>query len=84
MATQVNVSCRHSFEEETKSAWISNFSEDGYRGRLTDCIYSDNTPNDYTDWCVFAGTEGQCLIFKGLYNLYGEEVAFDYKKRLQH
>ena len=80
---QVNVSCRHHFDVEETFAWTSEISEDGYVGRLTDCVYADDTPSDWTDWCVFVGTEGQCLIFKGLYNLYGEELAFDYKKRLQ-
>jgi hypothetical protein len=83
MAKQVNVSCVHHFQEENTYAWISDFSEDGYRGELVDCIYADDTPNDTTDWCVFAGTEGQCLIFRGLYNIYGKKTAEEYAKRLE-
>ena len=83
MAKQVNVSCRHSFQEENTYAWISDFSEDGYRGVLTDCVYADDTPNDTTDWCVFAGTHGQCLLLRGLYNIYGEKCALDWAERLR-
>ena len=80
---QVNISCRHYFDEEEIHAWMSDYTEDGYAGRLIDTVYADDTPSDYTDWCVFAGTEGECLIFRGLYNIYGEKIAFDYKERLQ-
>lgn len=83
MAKQVNVSCRHHSDTEETFAWISETSEDGYVGRLTDCVYADDTPSDWTSWCVFVGTEGQCLIFRGLYNIYGEKYAFDWAERLR-
>lgn len=84
MAKQVNVSCKHNFDDEEIFAWISETSEDSYSGRLTDCVYADNTPSDWTDWRVFVGTEGQCLIFRGLYNTYGEKCALDWAERLSN
>ena len=40
------------------TAWISDWSEDGYVGELTDTVYSDGA--DRTNWCVFCGTEEEC------------------------
>lgn len=41
--------------------WISEWSEDGYVGKLVDTTYSDGA--DTTDWCVFCGTQEECERF---------------------
>lgn len=41
--------------------WISEWSEDGYVGRLVDTTYIDGS--DTTDWCVFVGTRSECEAF---------------------
>ena len=40
------------------SYWISEHSDDGYVGILTDTVYEDGS--DYTDWCQFVGTQEEC------------------------
>ena len=42
----------------TSTYWISEWSEDGYVGELTDTIYQDGS--DSTDWCQFVGTQEEC------------------------
>ena len=64
------------------TAWISQWSEDGYIGKLVDTQYVDGA--DITNWCVFTGTEGECLIYRGLYHIHGEKVAEAWAKRLEH
>lgn len=39
-------------------AWVSQYSEDGYVGKLTDTTYSDGA--DTTDWCVYSGPKEKC------------------------
>ena len=75
---QVNISFRR---DTGYYAWISDYSEDSYCGLLIDTVYCSG-PDDTTSWKYFVGTEGQCLIFKGLYNLYGDEAALDYERHL--
>lgn len=41
--------------------WISEWSEDGYIGRLVDTTYLDGS--DTTDWCVFVGTRSECEAY---------------------
>lgn len=41
--------------------WISEWSEDGYVGRLVDTVYIDGS--DTTDWCVFVGTRNECEAY---------------------
>ena len=48
------------------TAWISNWSEDGYVGMLIDTQYVDGA--DTTDWCVFVGTEEECKKYVEEYN----------------
>lgn len=48
------------------TAWISNWSEDGYVGELIDTQYLDGA--DITDWCVFCGTEEECQKYVSDYN----------------
>ena len=52
---QVNVS--ETVDGQT-IAWVSRFSEDGYRGKLIDTMYSDGA--DTTDWCVYTGSKEEC------------------------
>ena len=40
------------------TAWISDWSEDGYVGELIDTQYLDGA--DRTNWCVFVGTQEEC------------------------
>lgn len=37
---------------------ISQYSENGYKGRLTDTVYEGGS--SYTDWCLFVGDLNQC------------------------
>lgn len=55
---QVNVS--ESVDDEV-TAWISEWSEDGYVGVLTDTVYEDGC--DSTNWCVFTGTYQECEAY---------------------
>lgn len=41
--------------------WISEWSNDGYVGRLVDTTYLDGC--DTTNWCVFAGTRSECEAY---------------------
>ena len=43
------------------SYWISEHSDDGYVGILTDTVYEDGS--DYTDWCQFVGTQEECEAY---------------------
>jgi hypothetical protein len=40
--------------------FISEYSEDGYRGRLINSTADGNT---YTDWCIFKGTLDECMEY---------------------
>lgn len=77
MCKQVNVTTNRDGEAY---AWISNYSQDGYVGVLEDTVYAD-WGCDTTHWCIFAGSEGRCLIFRGLYNIYGEKTALNWVER---
>ena len=55
---QVNVST--SVDDEV-TPWISEWSEDGYVGVLTDTVYADGC--DTTNWCVFTGTRQECEAY---------------------
>ena len=55
---QVNVS--ESVDGEV-TPWISEWSEDGYVGKLVDTTYLDGS--DTTDWCVFVGTRSECEAY---------------------
>ena len=41
--------------------WISEYSNDGYVGKLVDTTYLDGS--DTTDWCVFVGTRSECEAY---------------------
>lgn len=41
--------------------WISEWSEDGYVGKLINTTYLDGS--DTTDWCVFVGTRSECEAY---------------------
>lgn len=41
--------------------WISEWSNDGYVGKLVDTTYLDGS--DTTDWCVFVGTRSECEAY---------------------
>ena len=41
--------------------WISEWSKDGYVGKLVDTTYLDGS--DTTDWCVFVGTRSECEAY---------------------
>lgn len=41
--------------------WISEHSDAGYVGILTDTVYEDGS--DYTDWCQFVGTQEECEAY---------------------
>lgn len=55
---QVNVS--ESVDGDV-TPWISEWSNDGYVGRLVDTTYLDGC--DTTDWCVFVGTRSECEAY---------------------
>ena len=55
---QVNVST--SVDDEV-TAWIGEWSADGYVGRLIDTQYMDGC--DETNWCVFVGTRRECEAY---------------------
>ena len=38
--------------------FISEYSKDGYKGRLINTSYTDG--NTYNDWCIFSGTLSEC------------------------
>lgn len=40
---------------------VVDHAEGGYVGRTTDTVYSDGA--EYTDWCIFVGTEEECQLF---------------------
>ena len=40
---------------------VAAYAEGGYVGRTTDTVYSDGA--EYTDRCVFVGTEEECQLF---------------------
>lgn len=54
------VNCTTSVDD-ISTYWISEYSEDGYVGILTDTIYEDGC--DYTDWCQFVGTQEECEAY---------------------
>lgn len=49
MAKQVNIS--FDFPTGESRLWTSEWSSDGYKGRLTDTVYEGGA--SYTDWCVY-------------------------------
>lgn len=53
---QVNLS--YSLIDDNFDYWVSEYSEDGYRGRLNETVYQDGV--DYTEWCLFVGTKEEC------------------------
>lgn len=56
---QVNI--HYDFISDEYSCAISEYSEDGYKGRLTDTVYEGGI--SYTDWCSFTGTYEECEEF---------------------
>lgn len=76
---QVNMSCDVS---ENITYWTSEWSEDGYRGYLTDTVYEDGV--SYTNWCLFAGTEEQCAQFITICEEKGEDEAHAWARNEAH
>lgn len=52
---QVNI---HTDVDGYMEAGVSPYSENGYKGRLIDTVYSDGI--SYTDWGEFVGTYEEC------------------------
>lgn len=52
---QVNFS---EYVDGSYNYWMSDWSSDGYVGKLTDTVYMDGS--DTTNWCLFVGTEEEC------------------------
>lgn len=59
MAKQVNMS--YDFVSDSVTYWTSEWSADGYKGRLNDTVYEDGA--SWTDWCLFVGTDEECAKF---------------------
>ena len=55
---QVN---RHIDVDGAISYSMATYTEGGYVGRTTGTVYSDGV--EYTDWCLFVGTEEECLRY---------------------
>lgn len=80
MAHQVNSS--YDCVSDTTSYWTSEWSVDGYNGRLYDTVYGDGA--SYTDWCLFVGTEEECAKFIAICEKEGEKKAVEWANDEAH
>jgi hypothetical protein len=60
----------------------SEWSVDGYKGRLIDTVYEGGC--SWTDWCLFVGNEEQCAQFIAICKDKGEEAALAWARDEAH
>ena len=80
MANQVNMSYNH--VSGCTTYWTSEWSVDGYKGRLNDTVYEDGA--SWTDWCLFVGTEEKCAQFIAICEDKGEVAALAWAREEAH
>jgi hypothetical protein len=80
MAKQVNAS--YDCVSNSITYWTTEWSVDGYIGRLTDTIYENGV--SWTDWCLFVGTEEECAQFIAICEKESEEAAFAWAREEAH
>lgn len=81
MAKQVNCTYNPTVSNDVHY-WTSEWSADGYKGRLYGTVYKDEA--SWTDWCLFVGTKEECAQFIAMCEEKGEKEAFAWARAEAH